>query len=175
MKANRPTPSALEASEKLSMQQNAFLLLKEMIKQGRIRPGEKLLEVQVAKAFGISRSPARHALQALCAARMVQDAGGRGYQVAGRPKPEDVGQIALLEKLQISPSRQWERVYAKVEQELCIRVLFGSVRVNISASAAPSRGMFLAECKVWGWSARTGWVIGSPSRSHPRGFAIYSK
>lgn len=54
---------------------------------------------------------------------------GRGYQVAGRPKPQDVGQIALLEKLQISPSRQWERVYAKVEQELCLRVLFGSVRV----------------------------------------------
>jgi len=129
MKANRSSASALEAPEKLSMQQNAFLQLKEMIKQGRIRPGEKLLEVQVAKAFGISRSPARHALQALCEAKMVQETSGRGYQVAGRSKPEDVGQVALLEKLQIAPSRQWERVYAKVEQELCIRVLFGSVRV----------------------------------------------
>lgn len=111
------------------MQQSTFLLLKDMIEQGQIRPGEKLLEVQVAKAFGISRSPARLALKALCDAKMVSELDGRGYQIAGRPKPEHVGQTAKLQALRISPQRQWERVFEKVEQELCISVLFGSVRI----------------------------------------------
>lgn len=31
--------------------------------------------------------------------------------------------------MRISPLPQWERVYKKLEQELCIRVLFGSVRI----------------------------------------------
>ncbi|MCA1453277.1 GntR family transcriptional regulator [Bradyrhizobium sp. BRP22] len=135
MKASPQAAAAAEAFEKTSMQRDAFLLLKDMIEQGRIRPGEKLLEVQVAKAFGISRSPARHALRALCEAKIVRPLEGRGYQVAGRPKAEHVGQIASLGELRIAPLPQWERVYKKVEQELCIRVLFGSVRITEAALA----------------------------------------
>lgn len=117
------------------MQRDAFLLLKYMIEQGRIRPGEKLLEVQVARAFGISRSPARHALRALCEAKIVRECEGRGYQVAGRPKAEHLGQAASLGELRIAPLPQWERVYRSVEQELWIRVLFGSVRITEAALA----------------------------------------
>jgi DNA-binding GntR family transcriptional regulator len=139
-KARSTSASDTQTFEKTSMQQNTFLLLKGMIEQGRIRPGEKLLEVQVAKAFGISRSPARHALRALCDARMVREADGRGFQVAGRPKASDIGQIASLEKMQILPLPQWERIYKKVEQELCIRVLLGSVRI-VEASLAEYFGV----------------------------------
>jgi len=116
--------------ENLSMQQRAYLLLKEMIEQGRIRPGEKLLEVQVARSFGISRSPARHALQALCKAGMLRDSVGRGYQVAGKAQDGVKGQAASLEGFTIAPSHQWERMYKEVEQELCIRILFGTVRIT---------------------------------------------
>ncbi|KIZ47600.1 MULTISPECIES: GntR family transcriptional regulator [Rhodopseudomonas] len=115
--------------EKTSMQQNTFLLLKRMIDEGRIRPGEKLLEAQVAKAFGISRSPARHALRALCDAKIVLELGGRGYLVAGCPEADDVGRTASLDVSRILPLPQWERVYQKLQQELCIRVLFDSVRI----------------------------------------------
>ncbi len=59
----------------------------------------------------------------------MRELDGRGYQVAGRPKAEDIGRIASLEVLRISPLPQWERVYKKLEQELCIRVLFDSVRI----------------------------------------------
>jgi len=118
-----------DVSEKVSMQQSTFLLLKDMIKQGQIRPGEKLLEVQVAKAFGISRSPARLALRALCDAKIVSELDGRGYQIVGRPKPEHMGRVAKLQELRISPRRQWERVFEKVEHEIRVRVLFGSLRI----------------------------------------------
>jgi DNA-binding GntR family transcriptional regulator len=135
MKASSQAASAAKAFERTSMQRDAFLLLKDMIEQGRIRPGEKLLEVQVAKAFGISRSPARHALRALCEAKIVRELDGRGYQVAGRAKAGHVGQAASLGELRITPLPQWERVYRSVEQELWIRVLFGSVRITEAALA----------------------------------------
>lgn len=117
------------------MQQNTFLLLKKMIEQGRIRPGEKLSEVQVAKAFGISRSPARHALRALCDARIVREADGRGYHVAGKPNAADIGQMASLEEMRILATPQWERIYKTLEQELCIRTLLGSVKIGETALA----------------------------------------
>lgn len=127
--ATQTSRRALPA-ENLSMQQRAYLLLKDMIEQGRIRPGEKLLEVQVARSFGISRSPARHALQTLCKEGMLLDAVGRGYQVSGRAKTGAKGRTASLEDIRITPSHQWERMYKEVEQELCIRILFGSVRIT---------------------------------------------
>ena len=135
MKASSRIVSPAESDEKTSRQRDAFLLLKEMIEKGHVRAGQKLLEVQVAKAFGISRSPARHALRALCDAKLVRELEGRGYQVAGRPSPEHLGQIASLGEFRIAASPQWERVYKKVEQELYIRVLFGSVRIIEAALA----------------------------------------
>lgn len=133
MKASFQSASVANVVEKSSMQRDAFLLLKEMIEQGKIRPGEKLLEVQVAKAFGISRSPARHALQALCEAKIVYELEGRGYQVAGRSRTEHLGKLASLGESRIAPLPQWERVYKSVEQELWIRILFGSVRITEAA------------------------------------------
>jgi DNA-binding GntR family transcriptional regulator len=135
MKGHVKFVSAADAVKKSSMQRDAFLLLKQMIDQGRILPGEKLLEVQVAKAFGISRSPARHALQALCEAKIVRALDGRGYQVAGRSKAEHTGKLASLTESKISLLPQWERVYRSVEQELWTRILFESVRITEVALA----------------------------------------
>lgn len=112
------------------MQDRVYALLKERIADGRVQPGEKLLEVQVAKAFGVSRSPARHALQALSSERLIKPADGRGYVVAGRALSDASGQLATLEEIPLAPAPRWERVYAKVEQELCTRVLFRSVRIT---------------------------------------------
>ena len=79
-------PAAAEPHEaNSSIQRRVYLLLRDMIEDGRIAPGEKLLEAQVAKSFGISRSPARIALAALCAEKRVVEGEGRGYRVAGKP------------------------------------------------------------------------------------------
>lgn len=112
-----------------SMQGKAYRLLRQMMDDGRIRPGEKLLEVQVAKAFGISRSPARMALRMLCAEHRIAPAQGRGYIVEGVNPGGRVVQ-AILDEIKIHAEPQWERMYRDVEQELCIRILFGSVRVT---------------------------------------------
>lgn len=112
----------------LSLQDRAYSLLKAMIADGRVAPGERLLEAQVAKAFGISRSPARHALRSLCADRLLVEHDGKGYIVAGLPGAD--GPLATLEPTRIQATPQWERIYKEVEQELFIRILFGAVRIN---------------------------------------------
>ncbi|BBQ02543.1 hypothetical protein BSFA1_76710 (plasmid) [Burkholderia sp. SFA1] len=113
-----------------SIQHRTYRLLREMIEDGRITPGERLLEAQVAKSFCISRSPARIALAALCADGIVVESEGRGYCVAGAVSGDRAGKPAVLDKLEITSAPQWQRMYAELERELCTRVLFGSVRIT---------------------------------------------
>lgn len=109
-----------------SLQDRAYLQLRDMIKGGQIRPGERLLEAGVVRAFGISRSPARQALERLRQDGFLEELAGRGYRVPGGKGSE----LAALDPVDLSAPRQWERMYEEVEQELFVRTLFGAVRLN---------------------------------------------
>jgi DNA-binding GntR family transcriptional regulator len=111
-----------------SIQNRTYHVLREMIESGKLEPGEKLLEAHVAKAFGISRSPARIALAQLCERQLIVASEGRGYQVAGSSQNE--AKVARLDRVSLAVEPQWQRIYASVERELCKRVLFGAVRVT---------------------------------------------
>ena len=128
--AGLPGDGSDDAERAASLQERAYRLLKAMIEDGRIGPGERLQEAQVAKAFGISRSPARHALRTLCVEALVEEHDGKGYVVAGRGAGVADGSLASLEPVKIQSTPQWERIYKEVEQELFIRILFGAVRIN---------------------------------------------
>ena len=123
-----PAPAAETAP--VSMQQRAYRLLRQMIADGRVRPGERLQEVQVARAFGVSRSPARHALQALVADRLLRPAPGRGYVVAGPARGADAGRLAQLEEVPLAPEPRSERIYRDVERHVCMHVLFRPLRIT---------------------------------------------
>lgn len=112
------------------MQERVYVSLKEMMQDGRVKPGERLLEVQVARAFGISRSPARHALQALVAEKLLRPGAGRGYIVAGRSAGVPAGRFATLEESPLAPAARGERVYSEVERDLCAAVLSSTVRIT---------------------------------------------
>jgi DNA-binding GntR family transcriptional regulator len=122
-------PRFLPEESAAPLQESAFRVLKGMIEDGRLMPGQRLLEAQVAKAFGISRSPARRALADLLAADLVVERAGRGYQVVGAFDPGS-DRFATLDQLQLSTTPQWERLYKEVEQELFIHALFESVQIN---------------------------------------------
>ena len=109
-----------------SLQDQTYSLLKSMVEDGRLQPGERLLESKVAEAFGISRSPARLALQSLARDALVVPHPVRGWEVAGSA----AGPVAALERVRIVQPRQWERMYSEVEQALYAHGLFGPVRVN---------------------------------------------
>ena len=112
------------------MRRRVHAMLKSMIADGRIQPGERLLEVKVADAFNVSRSPARATLQALCRERLVRKAQGRGYLVSGSARAESVGRLATLDTVSIHPAPLWEHVYAEVELHLATHILFRSVRLT---------------------------------------------
>lgn len=127
----KATSDSSAVLDKQSIQGRAYQLLKDMIGEGRLRAGEKLLEAEVAKAFGISRSPARHALRMLCQEKLIRESTGRGYEVAGRRTGQMVGLPcrAVLDNVQILSVPQWERMYGQLERELCTQMIFSSVRI----------------------------------------------
>jgi DNA-binding GntR family transcriptional regulator len=113
------------------LQEQAYLRLKEMIESGQIQAGDRLLEAQVANAFGISRSPARRALALLCEENLLEAHGKRGYHVAGKiVEGASIGRPAPLGAIKLTVPRQWEVIYKQVEQELFMVMLFESVRIN---------------------------------------------
>ncbi|WP_020423692.1 GntR family transcriptional regulator [Cupriavidus sp. WS] len=128
--ASFPPAASNDAEVGGSIQHRTYQLLREMIESGRIAPGEKLLEAQVARSFSIGRSPARIALAMLCSDRLLVENEGRGYRVAGKARGECAGRVATLEQVDLTGEPQWQRMYAAVERELCTRVLFGTVRIT---------------------------------------------
>lgn len=129
MKGARAGEAGNGAQASASLQERTYLQLRDMIESGQVRPGERLLEAEVVRAFGISRSPARQALDRLCQGGLLEELAGRGYRVPGNPDAEAAG-VAVLDTVDLSAPRQWERMYEEVEQELFVRTLFSSVRLN---------------------------------------------
>lgn len=119
-----------EAETGSSLRDRVIQRLRDMIAEGEIRPGERLLEAEIVRAFSVSRSPARQALDALQREGLVEALPGRGYRVCGPPENGAETALAALAPVDMSTPRQWERMYEEVEQELFIRTLFGSVRVS---------------------------------------------
>lgn len=110
--------------------EQTYARLKEMILDGRIKAGERLLEAQIANAFAISRSPARGALLLLLEEKLVEADERRGFKVAGEVETGSGNAIAKLEPSRIEAPRRWESMYDEVEQELLVQLLYGPVRIN---------------------------------------------
>ena len=98
----------------------------------KLLPGTRLTETAVAERFGISRAPARQALQELERTGHVRKAETRGYDVlapaipvaqSGEPSPEgDDPKFTFL------PS--WELIYPDIEIEIVSRTSLASWRIN---------------------------------------------
>jgi DNA-binding GntR family transcriptional regulator len=52
------------------------------ISEGRLRPGQRIRQADLAASLGVSRQPVSHALQLLKRQRLVEETGGKGLQVA---------------------------------------------------------------------------------------------
>jgi len=65
----------------LSRAEFAYTRLREEIRERRLRPGDRLREVEVAERLGVSRTPVREALKRLESDGLVQDLPGRGLSV----------------------------------------------------------------------------------------------
>lgn len=79
---------------------SALTRIREMILRGMLRPGERVLEVDLAARLDLSRTPIRQALPALAQEGLLMPAGGRGYRVRLFTREESLQALhlrALLE------------------------------------------------------------------------------
>jgi len=67
----------------------------DAIRAGSLRPGQRLVEAQLAQSFGVSRAPLREALKMLEADGLVVRKGGRGTYVAHATPSDLEGMIAV--------------------------------------------------------------------------------
>jgi DNA-binding GntR family transcriptional regulator len=87
-------------SEPIQLTLRAATLIRGMIFDGELLPGEKLRQVELAERIGVSRSPLREALRTLESEGLLTYGMNRGYVVA-RLEPSEVSELyhmrALLE------------------------------------------------------------------------------
>lgn len=85
MEASRTLAEALERDGRtapVTVAERLFAELRDAIVRGDLVPGDKLVEPELARQFGVSRGPLREALQRLEARRLVERAPHVGARVA---------------------------------------------------------------------------------------------
>lgn len=75
-------------------------MIEEEIAEGRLRPGERLEEVDLARRYGVSRTPIREALKQLAAIGLVVSQPRRGTVVARLSPAELVEMFDVMAELE---------------------------------------------------------------------------
>src|SRR4051794_27841584 len=104
MTPNRPTPDMRLAREDTFVNRTEEVL-RERILDGTIRPGERLNEVTLAAALGISRGPLREAIQRLTSEGLLTVISHRGAFVRTFSRAEVVELYELRAALELHAVR----------------------------------------------------------------------
>jgi DNA-binding GntR family transcriptional regulator len=115
------------AGRSRAVQPQLYAALVNSIQTGALKAGDKLLEAEIMRTFGVGRSPARSALLQMEQERLLVPHSGRGYLVAGRPRRK--GHAVPLQASAISLQSSSEAVYDELEHTLSSTVLFSTVRL----------------------------------------------
>lgn len=95
-----PLPMKNESFQYPNAKERVFQTLSEWLVDGTLRPGERILEDELSKYFGLSRTPIREALQMLAEKGLIDILPSKGTRVAPI-RVEDMRQIyPLLANLQ---------------------------------------------------------------------------
>lgn len=117
--------------------------LRRQIITGRIRPGDRLVEGALARAWGVSKSPLREALKALQLEGLVEAIPRRGYIVT----PITVKQVQDLFDLRLILEREAAARAARVATPGQVRELRGLIGDPYVVGDVESQRRFLAQNK----------------------------
>lgn len=139
-----PIPLNPQPISRFSIREEVYNTLLEWIMEGVLRPGEKILDKDLAERMGISRTPVREALRRLEDKKLVESAANRWTRISeiSIAEPEliypiiwSLEQLAVeqaLPRLQQADLRAMEQANAELEQAL-------RVNDSVAASKADSR------------------------------------
>lgn len=82
----------IRKSDYIPLRENAYELIKRMILKGYFKPGERLIESQLSKKFGISRTPIRESIRKLAAEGLVEITAKGGTKISKLTK-NDIDEI----------------------------------------------------------------------------------
>ena len=111
-------------------------VIRKSIRADRLPAGAVLLEGPVAQLLGCTRTPVRHALNALAEEGLVSRFDGRGYAVgAAGVEPERIVLTAAMlgASQEAEPVRKtlgWEAIHEQVERQVVHLSVFGRHRIN---------------------------------------------
>ncbi len=90
-----PEPSGADPwpiDPSLPLGEGVYRALQDALQKGRLAPGDRLREEEIARRLAVSRTPVREAFARLLARRFVEPAGGRGIVV----RTLDIGEVTEL-------------------------------------------------------------------------------
>jgi DNA-binding GntR family transcriptional regulator len=82
----------INKSDYIPLRENAYELIKRMILKGHLKPGERLIENQLSKKFGVSRTPIRESIRKLAAEGLVEITPKSGTRISQLTK-SDIDEI----------------------------------------------------------------------------------
>lgn len=91
----------LDANEYLPLRDVVFKTLREAILRGDLKPGERLMELQLAAKLGVSRTPIREAIRMLQQEGLAVTIPRRGAEVAAMTEKEMEDVLQVREALEI--------------------------------------------------------------------------
>lgn len=89
----------------VTLGEQAYRRLKELILTGSLRPEERLAEAQMAERLGVSRTPLRQALSRLAQEKLIARRSRSGYVVADLDAPTVRDLVGLREALDVYAAR----------------------------------------------------------------------
>ena len=106
-----------------SLSDRIFEIIEKAILSGSVRPGERIIETELAKNLGISKSPVREALKKLEGEGIVQLVPRKGFFVRNIDRKSiddlcDVMFIIELEAARLSLQKKTEAVCKKIDEIL---------------------------------------------------------
>lgn len=100
-----------------SRSERIYLELRDLIRAGELKPGQRMIEVDLAERFGVSRTPVRDAFQHLIADGLISVGVRRGLVITELDPPQIVELYALREMLEGFAARLAARHAAEMEVE----------------------------------------------------------
>jgi DNA-binding GntR family transcriptional regulator len=90
-----------EENNLLSIREHAYIYLKEMILEGELKAGDRLIERELAGKLGISRTPIREALFRLESQGFVKTVPRKGVVVSNISESEVIDVFTILASLEV--------------------------------------------------------------------------
>jgi DNA-binding GntR family transcriptional regulator len=120
----------VDEADSLPSSERVYRSLKTMIVSGELAPQSRLVELQLAARFGVSRTPVREALKRLTADNLVHGDPVRGL-VVHQPEPDEVHEVYLVRESLDGLAARLAASRITLEEIERLRTILGSMREGV--------------------------------------------